>query len=79
MSRNRSMVRFVAFEALHEDARTKVKKAKGSGKEKTKFSDCSQPRDRIPALCFGVGRRKEAPPREKRSGILISFVTVFYP
>lgn len=79
MSRNRSMVRFVAFEALHEDAHTKVKKAKGSGKEKTKFSDWSSPRGQAPSLYFGVGRRKEAPPREKRSGILISFVTVFYP
>ncbi|HJH58600.1 MAG TPA: hypothetical protein IAD30_02565 [Bacteroidetes bacterium] len=73
------MVRFVAFEALHEDAHTKVKKAKGSGKEKTKFSDWSSPRGQAPSLYFGVGRRKEAPPREKRSGILISFVTVFYP
>jgi len=73
------MVRFVAFEALHEDARTKVKKAKGSGKEKTKFSDCSQPRGVAPLPCILVSGGEKKHPRGEKSGILISFVTVFYP
>lgn len=72
------MVRFVAFEALHEDARTKVKKAKGSGKEKTKFSNCSQRGTvSLPYVLVSGGEKKH--PREEKSGILISFVTVFYP